>query len=297
VDLEEYSFEKGSTPLIRPTEKTIPERLPPRIAIRKDAAIELPHVILLVDDPKMDVIEPLFTNPAFSTPSYSVELMEGAGTVRGFSVTKEGEAHVAEGLRNLMPAEGSGGVLLMVGDGNHSLATAKACWESVKDTALTDDPRRYALAEVQNLHDPSCTFEPIHRVLFNVDAADFTAALQKACPAGETAKDREFRVVSALGETVLTTPGAEMSVVTISEVVDAYLADHSDASIDFVHGEQPVLDVVARETNSVGLILPPIAKDQFVSTLKKCGVMPRKSFSMGEAEEKRFYIEARGIRA
>ena len=152
VDLEEYSFERGSTPLIRPTEKTIPERLPPRIAIREGAVVELPHIILLVDDPNFSIIEPLYENPPFLRHEYSVQLMDNAGQVRGSRVTPDGEAHVLQALQRFMPGKD---VVLMVGDGNHSLATAKACWEAVKAGAsaagprFAPDPRRYALAEVQ----------------------------------------------------------------------------------------------------------------------------------------------------
>jgi uncharacterized protein (DUF1015 family) len=299
VDLEEYSFERGSTPLIRPTEKTIPERLPPRIAIRKGAVVELPHIILLVDDPGRSIIEPLYENPDFLKREYSVKLMDNAGQIRGSRVTPEGEAHVLNALQRFMAGKD---VVLMVGDGNHSLATAKACWEAVKAGTAPGDPRRYALTEVQNLHDPSVTFEPIHRVLFNVRETDLPALLedlQLAWPHDPAAEDREVTCVSHGGrETKLTTPGEGMSVVQVSEVVDKFLAEHADVRIDFVHGEKAVRDAVAKEgATALGLLLPPIAKTKFLSTLKQCGVMPRKSFSMGEAAEKRFYVEARAIKA
>jgi hypothetical protein len=296
VDLEHYSFERGSSPLIRPTEKTIPERLPDRIAIRQQAVLELPHIVMFIDDGDCSVIEPLFEDPDFLDYAYTAELYGDAGQVRGSRVTKPGEDHVVDALREFVAARD---VLLMVGDGNHSIAAAKACWEQVKASAKPNDPRRYALVEVQNLHDPAVNLQPIHRVLFNVDVAGLLGELKKRWPHNPSATEREIIFVAPDGgETRLTTAGDIMSVVEVSEVLDHFMAANEEARIDFVHGEQEARDTVAkRGQKTAALILPPIAKAKLLTTLKQCGVMPQKAFSTGHAIEKRFYIEARKIRS
>jgi hypothetical protein len=296
VDLEHYSYENGKRSLIRPTMKTISERLPDCVTIRERALLELPHIIMFIDDGDCSVIEPLFDDPDFLDYAYTADLFGHAGQVRGSRVTKDGEAHVVDALREFVASRD---VLLMVGDGNHSLAAAKACWEAAKPTAPPNDARRYALVEVQNLHDPAVAFQPIHRVLFNVNVPNLLGELEKLWPHNPSESEREVIFLSPDGsETKLTTARDIMSVVEVSEVLDSFLRANKETRIDFVHGEQVARDEVAkRGPTTAALLLPPIAKANFLTTLKQCGSMPPKAFSTGHAIEKRFYIEARKIRS
>lgn len=332
IDLERYQYGKDSKSLIRPTEGTIVERLPPRMAIRRGAALELPHIMILIDDPARTVIEPMYERRQYFERAYDFDLMKNSGHVRGWLVREENQlARVAEALERLADPKafrakyGKDEVLLFaVGDGNHSLATAKAIWEETKaayagspgaEAILAQHPARYALVELVNLYDEGLPFHPIHRVLFNIDAQDFLKKLVEAganiayMPDAEqafaavdasAAKDAggshvfAFVSDSRAGTITFETPRARLAVATIQEHIDAYRASHSEVGIDYIHGTASA-ETLGRKKGNLGLYLPPVDKSSFFSVVIHDGVMPRKTFSMGEAPEKRFYIEARRI--
>jgi len=289
-------------------------RLPPRIAIRKDAPLELPHIIMIIDDPEKTVIEPLFAGNGLTEPEYECNLFQGAGSVKGLKVTPKGTEHVAATMKALAAKEtaaaaaaGREPAVILIGDGNHSLATAKSCWELLKEKDPSVDkerhPARYALVELQNLHDDGVVFEPIHRILEGGKADEVQAYLEeqwgtKAVP-NDGDKPPLHSVVIVKGgskkETlVLTPPKEKLPVVSMSLAVDAFVEKHPEINIGYVHGEEPVYAACA-EGKSVGLMLPSLDKTRFLATIHDIGTLPRKAFSMGEANEKRFYIEARNI--
>jgi hypothetical protein len=313
VDLDQYNYNCPKPTPIRPTEKTIVGRLPPRIAIRKDAPLELPHIIMIIDDPGKTVIEPLFTTAGMSEKLYECSLFKEAGVVKGLTVTDAGTESVVSNLKALTAKEtasataaGREPAVLLIGDGNHSLATAKSCWEKLKEDPKADKeahPARYALVELQNLHDEGVVFEPIHRIIEGADAD----AVQKAFETAWNTKATDFVspqplhsivIVKKVGEEVkrftIVPPAESLPVVSMTPVVDEFVeANKSKANLLFVHGEEPVDEAV--KAGAVGILLPVLDKSRFLETIHKIGTLPRKAFSMGEANEKRFYIEARNI--
>ena len=306
VDLEEYSFEKGSLPLIRPTEQTITDRLPPRLKIRRGAPVELTHIMILIDDPDRTVLEPLQAAKASLRKVYDFDLMMGGGHLAGWAV--EGEemlARVDQSLNALMDTKGEHPLLLAVGDGNHSLATAKAYWneirESLSEAERENHPARYALCEIVNIHDEALLFEPIYRIVTGTTRMEIMAAWKQYAAQHGMHLDREgeghrFTVVSADGEgtVVVKDPEGAIPCETIQKFLDDFLARHSETTIDYIHGEQS-LRTLASAPGAVGFLLPEIDKHSFFADVKKLGVLPRKTFSMGEADEKRFYMEAKEI--
>ena len=306
VDLEQYSFEKGSRPLIRPTEQTIPSRLPPRLVIRRGAPVELTHIMILIDDPDRTVLEPLREDKDSLRKLYDFDLMMNGGRLTGWAVEeKEDIAHVENSLNALLDRLGDDPLLLAVGDGNHSLATAKAYWneirESLPEAERENHPARYALCEIVNIHDPALLFEPIHRILTGVHHGEVMDAWKKyAAVRGMTLADKgeghAFTVVSPEGEerAVIGNPEGAIPCETVQLFLDDFLSRHPEAEIDFIHGEQS-LRTLARVPGNMGFLLPEIDKRTFFEDVKKLGVLPRKTFSMGEADEKRFYMEAKRI--
>jgi hypothetical protein len=330
LDLENYSFDRGSKSLIRPTEGTIIERLPPRMAIRRGAELELPHIMVLIDDPNRTVIEPLYAIKERYSKLYDFDLMENSGHIRGWAVKDDATfVKIAAALENLANPNsfreryGSDDVLLFaVGDGNHSLATAKAIWEETKKSLSTDPasmakienhPSRFALVELINLYDEGLPFHPIHRVLFNVDESQFFDSAQKngaeierfsdsaraftAVDAAVTDKSRHtigFTSFRDAGIISFIKPKSRMAAGTVQDIVDTYLSNHPSTSVDYIHGSES-LEALGEKKGNLGLYLPPVDKHGFFETVIRDGVMPRKTFSMGEAPEKRFYLEARKI--
>lgn len=309
VDLEQYNFNCPLPTLIRPTEKTIVARLPPRIAIRENAPVELPHIIMIIDDAEKSVIEPLFEQPGLSEADYEVELFKGAGAVQGFRVTPSGTLHVQKSMKALVEKEtkaaseaGRQPAVILIGDGNHSLATAKACWEALKkkDGIGMDHPQRFALVELQNLHDDGVVFEPIHRILVGADASELESFLTSTwgCASkkySEPVPAQAIVLVTDDSNRILLEPPTDtLPVVSMSVAVDAFVENHPSVKIGYVHGEEPVF-AACKGRKAVGLILPALDKTRFLSTLHSIGTLPRKAFSMGEANEKRFYVEARNI--
>ena len=277
VDLEQYSFEKGSLPLVRPTEQTIASRLPPRLVIRRGAPVELTHIMILIDDPGRTVLEPLQARKDALRKVYDFDLMMNGGHLKGWAVDRAEDLEAVDSAMNsLLDSLGADPLLLAVGDGNHSLATAKAYWEELKQNLSEEEqknhPARFALCEIVNIHDEALLFEPIHRVVTGTDPDALLAAWQ------EYAAARGMTLDAAEGQKFL----------------DDFLANHPEAEIDYIHGEQS-LRALASAPGAVGFLLPEIDKKSFFSDVKKLGVLPRKTFSMGEADEKRFYMEAKEI--
>ncbi len=315
LDLDRYSWEKGSTSLIRATEGTILSRIPPRKRIRKDAPMEIPHIMVLISDEKRSVIEPLAAKTDKLSKAYDFDLMQNGGHLEGWIVDsnadKERIASAFEVLyKNLDP---SNPLLFAMGDGNHSFATAKSCWEDIKAN-LTEEqrkthPARYCLVELENIFDPGLVFEPIHRVLFNVPESVFLNELSKNakdlqieevgcrnCIAKRIAQTDKQRFGFCTSErhavVTLDGPSSNIAAGTLQKVIDALI--EKGYSVDYIHGSD-VTDKLGSEKGNIGLFLPAIDKATFFETIIKDGALPRKTFSMGEANEKRFYMEARSI--
>jgi hypothetical protein len=334
VDLEAYRYGADSKSLIRPTEGTIVERLPPRMRIRRGAELELPHIMLLLDDRGRGAIEPIYAARARLPKLYDFDLMLGSGRVRGWKVDDpaalEALAAALGALADPAAFEaryGSDQVLLFaVGDGNHSLATAKAFWEELKaahagEPGLMEHPARYALAELVNIYDEGLPFHPIHRLLTGVEEGELIGALEKyqefeldrysspeaaiaaidapeggPGPRGAGPAAHRIACVSPAGSLAISfpKPRANLAAGTVQDFLDPFLKSRPGSSIDYIHGTESLL-ALASKKGSLGLYLPPIDKSGFFATVIRDGVMPRKTFSMGEAPEKRFYIEARRI--
>ena len=312
IDLEQYDFTPGSGALIRATEGTVLERIPPRVRVREHAPLELPHVMLLIDDPNGTVIEPLAGETGRMETLYDTELMLGGGHVKGWRLTDEQMSRAAAALNALKSPEvmaekygmvGAAPLLFAVGDGNHSLATAKACYEKLKketpEAQWASLPARYALVEVVNLHDDALTFEPIHRVLFHVDGQDLWAAFRAFYPAAHTGAGAGHTVEvcgqGLDGAWTVPAPSAQLAVGTLQAFLDDYCKRRPEVEIDYIHGDD-VARKLGSQPGNLGFLLPPMGKDQLFRTVMTDGVLPRKTFSMGEAQDKRYYLEARKIR-
>ena len=290
IDLTAYSFVPGEHALIRATEGTVLSRIPPRVEIRRDAPLELPHVMLLIDDAAKTVIEPL-TDLALPAV-YDFDLMLGGGHLRGAILPRAVQAQVTAALDAL--AVGDEPFLFAVGDGNHSLATAKTCYEQ-NPTELA----RYALCEVVNIHDEALHFEPIYRVLFDVDVADclaeFETFLANAPDRGLPAQSVTALWQGGKRDIHIPHPTLALPVGTLGQFLDAYLAAHPSVRIDYIHGA----DVTARladAPNTLGFLFAGMEKADLFPAVAADGVLPRKTFSMGEAASKRYYMEARKIK-
>lgn len=311
VDLEEYDYEPGSGTLARATEGTVMSRIPPRVSVRKNAPIELPHAMLLCDDPGRTVIEPLAAGTGRMEPVYDFDLMEHGGHIRGWLLDGAAQAGVAAALRALAdPAAfntryGTADapvMLFAVGDGNHSLATAKECYERQKRFTGRSKwnalPARYALCELVNLHDSALSFEPIHRVLFGVEPEKVLLELLRACPGAYlgTGEGHSITYLHQGGGGVLTVPRPEhqLPVGTLQSFLDGYVR-RNHCRMDYIHGDGAARALASRPEN-LGFLLPALDKGALFPTVIHDGVLPRKTFSMGEANDKRYYLEARKIR-
>ncbi|NCA98362.1 MAG: DUF1015 domain-containing protein [Clostridia bacterium] len=304
IDLERYDFTPGNRELTRATEGTVLDRIPPRQAIRKDALLELPHVQLLIDDPGRTVIEPLHAALSPQTPLYATDLAQEGGFVKGWHVSSDSKllANALTALGQLASLKDYG-LLFAVGDGNHSLATAKAHWNSIKSDVSPDHPARYALAEVINIHDSGLDFEPIHRAVFNIDfelfldhAERFFTKQLAAMVRPEHAMSLPVPVYGPGFKTDLAVPlqPGDLVVGAIQAMLDDLLARHPDVRLDYIHGEEVVQELSGK--GAVGLVLPSLEKSDFFGIIARDGILPRKTFSMGEAFEKRYYFESRRIR-
>ena len=312
VDLEAYNYEPGADTLVRATEGTVLSRIPPRVAVRKNASIELPHAMLLADDPEKTVIEPVAAAKGRLEKCYDFELMEHSGHLRGWLMDETEVDRVAAALRALADpaafrarygAEDGSVLLFAVGDGNHSLATAKACYERQKSLAAPEEwenlPARYALVELVNLHDASLEFEPIHRVVFGVDPQALLADLLAFYPgafqgAGEEGHILRYVHAGGVGAVTAPHPQAQLPAATLQNFLDQWLSGHR-GRVDYIHGAD-VTRSLASQPGNIGFLLPAMGKEELFPTVIHDGVLPRKTFSMGEAQDKRFYLEARKIR-
>ncbi len=326
LDLEQYSFNKGSKSLIRATEGTILDRLPPRIKIRKDALLEIPHILVLIDDPQGTVIEPLSGLKSDMETLYDFDLMQSGGHLAGYRIKDEKtEKQIVGALAELLKPEqfqqkynvgaSEAPFLYAVGDGNHSLATAKSVWDEVKANRSDSDPARFALVELINIHDPALEFEPIHRLLknpqvdldaalkafFNEDLtvekqADFAAMKKNVMEA--PAAVQKFGLITPSGFWVyeIRQPQQALTVGSVQTFLDDLLKKNGLESIDYVHGDETVHSL-GSQAGQAGIFLPVMQKGQLFEAVIKDGSLPRKTFSMGEANEKRFYLECRQIQS
>lgn len=311
VDLEQYDYTPGSGSLIRATEGTVLERIPPRVRVRKDAPIELPHVMLLIDDPKKTAIEPIASEKDGMEKLYDFDLMLKGGHLAGWKLTAPQLDRLADALAALSGAEAmeekygmkdSAPLLFAVGDGNHSLATAKTCYENLKKSTpqeqWADLPARYALVEIENLHDDALQFEAIHRVVFGVDPAKVMDAFKKFYPDAHEGQGGghtiHFIWKGSEGDFTVPNPKVQLPVGTLQAFLDAYLKENG-GEIDYIHGEDVTRELGSKDGN-MGFLLPAMGKDQLFKTVMADGVLPRKTFSMGHAEDKRYYVEGRKIK-
>lgn len=290
IDLEDYDYTKGSHALIRATEATVLERIPPRVEIRRDAPLEMPHILLLVDDPGLSVIEPLTEKKDGFEKAYDFELMQGGGHIEGYFLPDAVISQVQSALEALT-ADQDDKLLFAVGDGNHSLATAKECYN------LTKSPlSRYALVEVVNIHDPSIEFEPIYRVLFHIDAEDFLGRFIAHTESVGIDELQSFTYITKEKRGELSVKAtAKLPVGTLQTFIDDYMQEHPEVRIDYIHGVE-VTEKLSQEENTLGLIFEGMGKDELFDAIKADGSLPRKTFSMGHAYDKRYYIEARKIK-
>ena len=320
IDLETYEWKPFSKANIRATEATIIERIPPRMEIRKGAPLELPHIMLLVND-KDDLLVGANKPTDGRAPIYDGDLMANGGHITGWALESKADIEGVEKALNLIAeknASPDGSTFLFaVGDGNHSLATAKAVWDEYKKEHPEDkdSPVRYALIEIVNIYDSGLTFEPIHRVIFNIDNKKLIKTLSEKLDGNISEVKSKEELIDGVKNSwanfgfsfldaeknqkylLLETKIKELAVARLQPEIDAFLKelpDQSKAEIDYIHGTDEVLKLGSKE-NSLGILLPPIAKDSFFETINGRGPLPRKSFSMGEADEKRFYLECRRL--
>lgn len=309
IDLEEYDYRKGSKSSVRATEATVVERIPPRIKVRNGAPLELPHIMILIDDAKRTVIEKLSANKDTLKKVYDFELMQGGGHIAGYLLGEDDIAEVTAALDALGNADEFNAkyglknepvMLYAMGDGNHSLATAKEYYEQLKrenpDKDMSAHPARYALAEIVNLHSDALRFEAIHRIVTGVDVEKLLAALKTALETSESGSGQSFVVVNDSKDETLYVgkPTSNLTVGSLQQFLDAYVKENG-GKIDYIHGED-VIRKLAKADDAVGFLLPDMGKEELFPTVIKDSALPRKTFSMGHAQDKRFYTEARKIK-
>ncbi len=312
IDLEKYDYAPGSETPVRASEKTVTERIPPRLRVRKSATIELPHVLVLIDDPKKTVVEPVCEKKGGLCKLYDFELMMGGGSVAGYLLSEEDAENVINALIGLSDVEKSAAaygfadkkeLIFAVGDGNHSLATAKAAYEKIKElygaSAAASHPARYALVEIENLRSDALEFEPIHRVVFETEPEKLIAYCKEKLGLEETSGapgSDTVKIVTASGEKTyrITSGDSPLAVGSVQSAIDGYLASNG-GRVDYIHGDGVTSRLARESADRVGFILPEIDKGSLFKTVVADGVLPRKTFSMGNAEDKRFYLEARKI--
>lgn len=308
IDLEEYDYSKKSTAKVRATEATVPGRLPPRVHIRENAALELPHVMVLIDDEKKSVIEPLADSVNALTRLYDFDLMLGGGHLKGYLLGDREKTMVADALDRLEDpeafakryhVEGRAPLIYAIGDGNHSLASAKLFYEQMKKANpgkdLSSHPARYALVEVVNLHSPSLAFEAIHRIVVDVDPDDLMEQMTRDLELTEDGQGQSFYILKngRRRKCYIGRPTSKLTVGSLQRFLDAYTA-LVGGRIDYIHGED-VVENLSRDEHSLGFLLPVMEKKELFPTVIYDGALPRKTFSMGHAEDKRYYTECRLI--
>ncbi len=317
LDLESYDYSMDSTSLIRATEGTILSRIPPRKKIRKNAPLELPHIMVLVDDKDRTLIEPFTKDLSKLKKVYDTPLMENGGEIQGYLINEESQfKQIAESLEGLYKKlDSSNPLLFAMGDGNHSLATAKSCWEDIKKTLNDDEiknhPARFALVEIENIHDEGLQFEPIHRVLFNMNKDEFEQLLIKRCSSFTATKidskeESKKAIEDIEGQTFgfvtekdgmllykIEDPEGSIAAGTIQLILDE-MVENKIGTLDYIHGFDDTIEL-GLKNNNIAILMPEVSKATFFDAIIKDKALPRKTFSMGEANEKRFYLEARAL--
>ncbi len=311
VDLEDYDYMVGSKTKIRATEGTVVSRIPPRLKVRKNAPLELPHIMMLIDDASCDIIESNSSITDSFEKVYDFDLMENSGHITGYRMSESACQMLEEKLGKLEDVNlfntkynvnETSPLIYAMGDGNHSLATAKAYYEELKseigEESAKKTPARYALCELVNLHDSSLQFEAIHRVVFNVDAQDFLKEFSSIYNISYEPDAKGQSFVFVYGDTkkkiTVTNPKEYLTVATVQNFIDNYIKNHN-ASVDYIHGEDVVCDL-CKDLGNIGIIFDSMDKNDLYKSVILDGALPRKTFSMGEACDKRFYVEARKIR-
>ncbi len=293
IDLEEYDFSVGSKSKIRATEGTVLERIPPRVKIRENAPLELPHVMLLIDDKEKTVIEQVEKGELI----YDFDLMQNSGHLKGYLLS-DFEAERVLAALSVLDENADGNLLFAVGDGNHSLATAKTCWENLKPTLSAEEqenhPARFCLVEIENIHDEALEFEPIHRVVFDIDPekllTDFKAYYPETAETDNGGQHIEYTYKGKHGDLYVKNSPSALCVGTLQKFLDV-----KGYSVDYIHGAD-VTEKLANAENTIGFLLPAMEKSDLFRGVIADGALPRKTFSMGEAEDKRFYFEAKKIK-
>lgn len=310
VDLEDYSYEKGSEPLIRATEGTVLERIPPRVKVRENALLELPHVMLLIDDEKKEIIESLTDKVSKNDLVYDFDLMQNGGHAKGYKIPDDLVENIFNKMEELADkdnferkynVQGKGVLLFSVGDGNHSLATAKACYENLKKTMPKEEylnhPARYALAEIVNLHSDALEFEPIHRVVFGVNPEKMIEEFRKFYNLSKEpgSGQKITYMYKGVEETVyILNPKSNLAVGSLQKFIDEYIKENG-GKVDYIHGDD-VTRSLGTEEGNIGFLLPKMEKTDLFKTVILDGALPRKTFSMGHSYDKRYYLEARKIK-
>lgn len=308
IDLEDYDYNKGSETMVRATEKTVIERIPPRMKVRENALIELPHIMLLIDDEKKDIIDNLDKVVTKDEMVYDVDLMQKGGHITGYKLKDEDVNDILSKLDALADknvfedkygVSDKGVLLFAVGDGNHSLATAKATYNKLKESNASLDvlnKARYALVEVVNLHSDALEFEPIHRVLFDIDTDDFMRELNKYYDINKTKMGQKIHIITKDidDDFYIDNPKSNLAVGSIQLFIDEYLENHK-GRVDYIHGDD-VTRSLGKKENNIGILLPKMEKNDLFKTVILDGALPRKTFSMGHSYDKRYYLEARKIR-
>lgn len=288
IDLEEYSYTKNAKTLIRATEETVTDRIPPRVEIRKDATLEIPHIMLLINDEDKNVIEPLESETDSFQKLYDFELLQNGGSIKGFKISESQVERIEKELGKLRD-KSVDGLLFAVGDGNHSLATAKECYNKGYGS-------KYALVEVVNIHDASLEFEPIYRVLFNANPQKVIDDILNAFGGEYFGEDAQKFICTFKDaeRTISLKPTGKLSVATLQAFLDKYIKENPEIEIDYIHGTDSVRELTAKE-NTIGFIFDGMEKSDLFPAVSQDGSLPRKTFSMGCADDKRFYLETRKI--
>lgn len=311
IDLEQYDFRKGSTSPVRATEATVAERIPPRLKVRRGAPLELPHIMILIDDPEKTVIEKIGEKKNSLEKVYDFTLMKNGGSIKGYLVQGEDIDACDKALAKLGSKENFEKrygikdvpvLLYAMGDGNHSLATAKEYYEELKrenpGKDMSDHPARYALAEIVNLHSEALEFEAIHRIITDIDTEDLlekmTAALGLTEDISENMQSFEWVCGGDVKRFGISNPTSNLTVGSVQSFLDGYLKENG-GKIDYIHGAD-VVKRLSAAPRSAGILLPDMGKEELFPTVIKDGALPRKTFSMGHAEDKRYYVEARRIK-
>lgn len=310
LDLEEYDFTKGSQSKVRATEGTIIERIPPRQRIRINAPLEAPHILILIDDRGKKVVEPLESQIDGFEKVYDFDLMKNSGHITGYEVNETAKRDIITAVEKLgdktdfenkYGVKDKGVLMFAAGDGNHSLATAKTCWEEIKKELSEEEaenhPARYALVELMNIHDPALEFEPIQRVIFDTDPKKLLDALVKHYNASyeDNGGQRiDYTYQGNEGSVYITETNSNLPIGTLQAFLDEYLKIN-DGRIDYIHGND-VVRTLSEKENTIGFMVDAMEKNDLFTTVIKDGSLPRKTFSMGEAADKRFYLECKRIR-